>query len=342
MNLKQTLIKLKWIPSNQSGSHFNIPCILHNEAVGKSLFINTEANFYKCYGKCQVQGKLTDLLLKEGMIDLSSLMIQPLEKKEVIEEEIIEKGLDYIWKYNINIKDIDYLNKRGLDYDIYSKNYIYFSEWDQRVHIPFFCDGKYYGDVSRTILNLNDFLKEAYNIFFYLNKPFDELSQEELKQLSFNIEINTEYDNEDWLSIYVYKYKIFTRYKNDKNLPKKYLVYEPLTNNEVENKDYLFLVESQLDAIKINQFGYQALAILGGGFKEMGQINLIKKKAKGKQLVCAFDNDLAGEKFYNSFCQLSMSFPYRFDWKRVGRKLKDIGDISKEEFELLIKTKKIL
>ena len=258
---------------------------MHNEQNGKALFFNMAGNYYKCFGKCQKYGKITDLLISQGLSNIPFIKIEP--KKQITKIET--KGNQHILDYEKNVKDIFYLNKRGISQEIYSKNYIFLRLWDMRIYIPFLYDNNFFGYSTRTTLTTDAFLQDYCKRF---NLDFNSLSNEEKKNILMQTELTTEFKKDDWLSDWVYRYKVFTRYKNDKDIPKKFLVYDPITNKDIDSEE-IFVVESQLDALKINQFGYKSIAIMGGGLKELAQINVIKYKSKGLKLICAFDNDEA-------------------------------------------------
>ncbi len=57
----------------------------------------------------------------------------------------------------------------------------------------------------------------------------------------------------------------------------------------------LYLVEGQLDAVRMYQLGLPAVAILGSSISE-AQVELLRKYARCEKIVLAFDNDDAGYK----------------------------------------------
>jgi DNA primase len=57
----------------------------------------------------------------------------------------------------------------------------------------------------------------------------------------------------------------------------------------------LFLVEGQLDAVRMCQLGYYAVAVMGSDLSNE-QVSLIIRHCRAEQIVLAFDNDEAGEK----------------------------------------------
>lgn len=327
MNISNTLISLGWIPKEyKDRDSCAVKCFMHGEKNGNALYFNVVGNYYKCFGKCQTQGKITDLLLKYGLsVPLDQLIYQ---QKKV--EKIETKGDQHKIDYQKNIKDIFYLNNRGISFDIYSKNYIHLNNWDKRIYIPFLYENNFFGYSTRTILSEDDFLKDYCD---HLGLYYESLSDNQINNIKMKVELTTDFKKGDWLSDWVYRYKIFVRYKNDKDIPKKFLVYDPITNKEIDSEE-IFIVESQLDALKINQFGYKAIAIMGGGLKELAQINVIKHKSKGLKLICAFDNDIAGQKYYQQYIKISFDIPQRLDWSIFPNK-KDIGELNKEEFEIL-------
>ncbi len=83
-----------------------------------------------------------------------------------------------------------------------------------------------------------------------------------------------------------------------------------------------------------NGYGYNSFAIIGQGINAK-QVDYILNKCAGKRLILGFDNDVAGEKYYFKFLELAKMIIPRLNWNLLNRKVKDSGDVTKEELDFL-------
>lgn len=310
----------------------NVQCFLHGEKNGQSLFINFSKNYYQCYGKCQEKGNLQQLLIKLGSDTIlnSQYLIETEINKHFIKSSQKElEAIDYskhLYFYSKNISDIPYLNKRKLSKDIYQANKIYLNDYTKRITIPVTFEGKYYGNITRTIYSEKDTLN------LISKETGIDINQFNKKDILFEI-IYTDNPIYDKYRDMTIKTKWNERYLNDYFLPKDRILYEPLTNNP-ECNVYL-LQEGCLDSLFSNQYGYNSYAVIGNGINE-NHVKYLLEKLEGKYLISAFDNDLAGQKYHEQLCKLANRFILRLDWGLIRRKVKDIPDISKEELDYLV------
>lgn len=318
-------IDMGWI--NHDKVKQNVPCFLHDEQNGSALYFNFDTNFYKCYGKCGIKGKITDLLINEGIF---VTFIADLESNNIIEDKPAEKQLlevqhnKVIERYNKYNKNIDYLNKRELDQHIYSENYVSYCSFNSRVYIPIYYLDKCYGYIKRTTFD-DSYIK-------YLKKKYlsEDASNMQLERYLLNS--NDEYDN-----LLVLRYNILTKYLNDSTLLKNKLIYQPLTNKSIVNPKYLIIVEGAFDAMKVNQFGQCAVAILGEGIntEQVDMIYDYADKLGVKEIISGFDGDIAGNKFHSKLCDIDKRMFKRIDYSLV--KAKDMMDVKNcNDFEYLL------
>ena len=103
-----------------------------------------------------------------------------------------------------------------------------------------------------------------------------------------------------------------------------YLLYDVIANNITK----VCICESQIDALKLWGWGYPAVALFGTGSKQ--QYDILKKSGIRHYILC-FDGDSAGEHGANAFVKNIKSNAF------ISQVLmpmgKDIGDLTKEEFE---------
>lgn len=344
--IKQLFQNLKLIPDNFKDNNVT-KCFLHNEINGKSLLLNFKKGYYKCYGKCNKVGSIIDLLLDlgEGIPPEYLFKLNEINEKidnDKIEAKIIElQTIKNKFKYNQKIKNDKWFIKRGLQLDFIERNYIYYSDFMKRVYIPAFCNNECYGYIKRSIYNndtvlkkIQSELKELYNIEY----SFMEIDMMMEESDSITAKYNELYK----------KYRWDLKYLNDKTLPKRQIIYEPLTNDPINNRIVL-LTEGSFDSIYANQFGYDSFAIIGGGITKDNLYNTdiklvdyihYKAELNNQELILCFDNDQAGIKFTKQLRKLSNRIVRRVDWSLLNDpdgKIKDLQYVNKEQLDYLVK-----
>lgn len=339
MNLKYYFKKLELIPANELHKDKIVTkCFLHNEVNGKSLVIDFKRNKWKCYGKCCKSGLITDLLIKFGFNEL----IQFNDKEEIIEQP---KSINIIpfnkveYRFKINKQLNSYYESRNLDINFIKRNYIYYSDSYKRIYIPCFCNGICYGHIKRTTLNKEEILS-------YIEKKLDyQYDKMDILMMLDERDIVTEQWNDKY-----HKTRPDIKYLNDSSLPKNNIVYEPLTNDYINNKITL-LTEGSFDSIYANQYGYNAMAIIGGAISrsnyidsELSLIDYIIEKCKyyNNELILCFDNDKAGINFTKQFRKYSKQIIKRIDFTLLKKPVKDLQDINKQELDFLVSNATIM
>lgn len=334
--IRDLLYKKGIIPSNNK-SQYLIKCFFHGETDGESLSINFEkqcrngsVGMFKCFSpKCKGKsGTLKKLLNLIGMKTMISnydycKIDEPEPIKEEIKPFVYEDFVKYHDKSNIN-NGIKYLKERGIDEDISIINHITYNDFFKRVYIPFWQNQEIKGIIGRST---------------YSNKQYQLLLERiKNKYPILSLEIIDKYIREGEFKEefpIIKRHAPHIRYINNKGLLKEDYVFEPISNTF--DTPY-FLVEGQIDALKLNTFGYNSLAILGS-YPSEKQLRYIFSLLKDRNdLILCFDNDKAGE---NNKKILNKSSFFTFDsidFNHCDYKVKDVGDIKcKKDFEKILK-----
>lgn len=106
-----------------------------------------------------------------------------------------------------------------------------------------------------------------------------------------------------------------------------YLLYDAVS----EGRTTVCVVESQIDALKLWSWGYPAVALFGTGADR--QYEILKRSGIRHYILC-FDGDNAGDTGAKKFIKNMKG--QVFITQVVMPRGKDIGDLSKEEFEKLL------
>jgi hypothetical protein len=301
------LLYSKGIIDSLEKDQFNVPCMNHNETSGRSLSINFEKNIFKCFsGKCNnFKGSIQQLCSHLGYTSsITSLNFQNNYKKQFQTDDI--ETFDYSKYLQWNNNDLSYLTKRRIPEDILKLNKVVNVNFMKRIFVPFTFNNKIYGTVGRTLLTDVD---KQIILQSYENKYF-----------SRNL-FELHYDDIPEDFAYIKYYRINERYTNSKNLPKKELIYEPISNNY--RNDYLFITEGIFNTFSINALGNNSVAIIGSQ-PSINHIQIIKSKYADRKIVTAFDNDDAGIKSRNAFNKLYGTF---LPFVSLPSKINDINDL---------------
>lgn len=333
MNLSQirSLLEDKQIIDSTNKIQYLVKCPFHNEQNGTALFISFKKNQFKCFsGKCipkNVKGDLVKLCAMLGFLQQKIQITIPKfakekEKKVFTEPELF--NLENFTRFH-NKHDFSYLKGRGFSKEICEINKCSYSNYTKRFYTPFWYEKKCYGIVGRTILNKG-----------YYEHLLKYLAQQENEQIEIVAKLlkNGFYD-EKYKEIK--QFQPYVRYKNSYQLPKEALIFEPLSN-KLESK-YLIVTEGQYKSMKCNEYGENSCAILGSNPTKF-QIERIYNLAKKTKsiVVLGFDNctiDKAGEENKNLFRKLYGSLVLSFNWKILKEKIKDIDELSLNQFNFL-------
>jgi DNA primase len=180
---------------------------------------------------------------------------------------------------------------------------------------------------------LDPSILEAYNQFHPYMKT-RKLTDEVIKkfQIGYNPTLNTitfpVYDERHRLVMITQRGIATKKFYIDTGAEKPvYLLYDLIENN----KDTAFITESQINALTLRGYGYDAVALFGTGSDE--QYDILMKSGIKKFILC-FDGDYAGRSG-------ARKFKRRFsDGKHLIIDIvmpdgKDVNDITKEEFDEL-------
>lgn len=116
----------------------------------------------------------------------------------------------------------------------------------------------------------------------------------------------------------------------DKGADKKVIYL--LDNVLKENYDTVFVVESQLNALTLEGWGYHAIALMGAGTTD-DQMNALNSTGIKHYYLC-YDPDDAGRKGAKRFCKRIRKDVF-VDIVELP-KGKDVNDLNKEEFEIYL------
>jgi hypothetical protein len=328
---RKTLYKHNYIESCTKHS-YNIKCPFHNEIIGESLYINFSQNFFKCYGKCgeDVCGEIAVLMNNLGLLSSTDLMYNELEsfdfsltgqfKKDVEEfkENFLEFNLSRHLKWDN--QDYSYLNDRGISDEICLINKICNVDFMRRIFIPFWYNKTCYGIVGRSTLTDKE-------IEYIDNKIMTEIGETDHKKyvkMWKNNELQEKYPTISY-------YRHWLRYINNSDLPKKELLFEPLSNKKPDENTIWFICEGMINALTCNAFGQNSYALLGSSPTNF-QSNYIQNSLNGR-LVLLFDNDKAGRNSTEKFRNLYKSPIEVFNWHEVEimlhEKFNDINQLWK-------------
>lgn len=335
--VRDLLYKKGLIPCNTK-SQYLVSCFFHGETNGESLSINFEKQcrdgsigMFKCFspkckGKSGTLKKLLNLIGMKSMITDYNYCCDHKEPEKVEEAQVPFSYQDFV-KYHDKLNNnygIKYLEDRGIDKDISIINHITYNDFFKRVYIPFWQNQEIEGIIGRSVYSNDEYqqlLDKIHEKYPVLNhKLIDKYIREGEFREDFPI---------------LNRHAPHIRYINNKGLLKENYVFQPISNTF--DTPY-FLVEGQIDALKLNTFGYNALAILGSYPSEI-QLRYIFSLLKNKDdLILCFDNDKAGE---NNNKILNKSSIHQFksiNFNHCDYKVKDVGDIkNKKDFEKILK-----
>lgn len=105
-----------------------------------------------------------------------------------------------------------------------------------------------------------------------------------------------------------------------------YLLYNNINEREV------YVVESQINALTLESWGYHAIALFGAGTSE-GQMKTLNNTNIKRYILC-YDNDQAGRKGAKRFKKLIRKDVFVDDI--IMPEGKDVNDLTKEEFDNLV------
>lgn len=99
-----------------------------------------------------------------------------------------------------------------------------------------------------------------------------------------------------------------------------------------KNTDTVICVEGYFDLIKANQVGAKNVVCFLGWKASENQLQKLKKN-KVKTIICALDNDEAGNKGYKYLKRISKQYGFKIKRLRYPKGIKDFGDIKQESIQ---------
>lgn len=113
-------------------------------------------------------------------------------------------------------------------------------------------------------------------------------------------------------------------FKNTTGLPKSKVLFNL---HKVKSASTLYVVESSLDAIRLDQVGFSAVATLGANISKT-QTDLLQKYFN--DIIVITDNDDAGNSMFNKIAERLGSRVSRI---KLDSNYKDVGDMTDEELK---------
>lgn len=348
---------------NLNKNHYHIQCPFHNEVNGYSLYLNLDKGYWKCFGKCnrgsnnlnelcnqigsplyfssklssnykEVQNDRFDFLFESKKITLSNNQQAYFSNKysnKINEYLTTHKNTNDLTKIQFLPYDGLYLpNKRFLPYDLVKQNNIRYSTNARRIYMPYYYNHTMLGYVSRSILDSSLIAERIFeDVEFCWQNHFDQKpsinNHKDVSRIYSIIRKGTnQYLNERYAKA-LKQYALDQKFKNSFNLPRDLFLYEPLSNDLIES-DYVFIVESIIDAISLNYLGVKAFAILGGFITEDHKSIFIERNLIPVKFL---DNDKAGQKFSKQFDKVFGSLQLNFKKERLQVSIKDANDLLK-------------
>lgn len=297
---------------------YKVICPFHQD-VNASMQINRETKFWYCYG-CHAKGSTLELI-KYSHPDWTDFKcisyITKLCKNKGIEESNEGEGALYnIYNNTNNTKHISFVESIKD-----SKNY-----YDTLPPVNWYkpCNSEANGEEAmecRRYMKKRGFtsklLKEcgakpSLNKYYPICIPLLENGKfMGYVMRTFDKEIEAER-----------KYMYNRGFKRERTLAGRF------TKNEA-----LVVVEGYLDCLKAQQFGVKNAAALLGW--KMSQTQLKKvKKYNIPLIICATDNDEAGDKGYKYLLRLSKIHGFKVERLKYPKGIKDFGDLKKNEDKL--------
>jgi DNA primase len=115
-------------------------------------------------------------------------------------------------------------------------------------------------------------------------------------------------------------------FKNTTGLPKSKVLFNL---HKVKSASTLYVVESSLDAIRLDQVGFSAVATLGANISKT-QTDLLQKYFN--DIIVITDNDDAGNSMFNKIAERLGSRVSRI---KLDSNYKDVGDMTNDELKSL-------
>lgn len=302
---------------------YKIVCPFHDDK-NASLQINLDKAYFFCYAECGAKGGYLELykqyykLLHNGneISDLKAILqINKILKSkgcnkiqisksysQAPQEEEDKEGLIFSKDYYFNLPDPDWFKPKK-NPSIYEETMLCRQYMNNR-------------GFSNSILKKSGAkpsLNKLYPIIFPL-----------LENGKFKGYVMRTFDPEVEVQR---KYMYNKGFSRQRTLPGAY--------GKKTKSSWIVLVEGYLDCLKAQQFNIKSVgAVLGWKITE-NQINKIKKQGINT-IICALDNDEAGNKGYNYLKLVSEKEGFKLFRVKYPKGIKDFGDLKRNTKELSI------
>jgi DNA primase len=297
----------EYISLKSAGSNFKALCPFHNEKT-PSMMISPEKQIWHCFG-CGKGGDLISFVMEiEGLDFIEALKILGNKAGVIIDDGNFSQNnkknkilqiLDLSRKYyhfvlkskkesNKSINDINnYLKKRGLDdtaIDFWQIGYS-LNSYDDIIN---FLKSKGFSDVEIFEAGISYKNNKGRYLNRFRNRIMFPINDSNGRTIAFTARINPLDENADKsLGKYINSPQSIAYNKSS------VLFALDRAKMEIKKKEFLILVEGQMDAISAHNAGFKNTCAVSGTSLTLQQLKLIKRYTSN--IVLAFDQDLGGE-----------------------------------------------
>ena len=332
----------EYIRLDKAGSNWRALCPFHNEK-SPSFMVSEERQFWHCFG-CQKSGDIFSFVMEMEGLDFREALSQLAEKAGVqlknynsgkAEEknrtlellELATKWYDHqLWKGPGKIKILQYLRERGLQDETIKKFRLGYAPNGWRNILTFLSSRDYKTDEilrSGLIVRKTDTKTEnCYDRF--RDRVMFPIADYTGRTLGYSARVapggdesQAKYVNTPETEVY---HKSQILYGIDK------------ARNEIKKKDFVLLVEGNMDVVASHQAGIENVIAVSGTALTEDQINIIKRYTKNIKMF--FDMDSAGESATKKSIKLCFSQEMNVKVIQLPEG-KDAAEIAKEDPKLL-------
>ena len=291
----------EYISLRPAGSNFKALCPFHNEKT-PSFMVSPEKQIWHCFG-CGKGGDVFSFLMAiEGLDFLEALkLLAPragviLKTRDFSSDnkrnkllQITELASGYYQK-NLNSKSDSfpikrYLKTRGLDQTALNDWKIGYSS-DSYDDLLKFLKGKGFRDDEILAAGISFKTKQGRYLNRFRDRIMFPLNDASGRTVAFTARINPDSRKSD-LGKYI------NSPQSDIYDKSQILFALDRAKLAIKKRDYVILVEGQMDAISAHQAGFLNTCAVSGTALTRAQLNLIKRYTKN--IILAFDQDLAGQ-----------------------------------------------
>jgi DNA primase len=253
-------LELRGLDVNPSGEKYVMICCPFHEEEEPSCSVSTDDGSFRCFG-CHVRGEFFELIAQVDEVDL-------LTAKSRVNNMVDPDGL-------INLLEKKYSDEK-------KESYKYLS-WNKfKSHFPSVLESaegkRYLYNRGISVQSMSDYKIRFCNIKGrYKDRVVIPIFQDGYHLVS-------------WVGRLCYD--SFTKPKTIKTGTPYYTLFGIPQLKVKEKLPYLILVEGELDAVYLRQYGLYVVSVMGSGRINRYRVSLLKSLTK--RVVIAFDGDAAG------------------------------------------------